>query len=175
MTFHKNFTSLSHYIHSLHLLNLENSNLYTNSESPKILISRSQKSRVFHDVGHENFVFKIFRIFYLNTDFFDLPPKFHIFTTLFLPPTSLEPYKIILLHKSSKSSNIDFKVTESYVFHDFRHGNFGVKIFCNFFRNIDLFPTFKHNFIYLSRFIISLHRLTLKIHTCTQIVKVLRY
>ena len=64
LTFHKDFTSLSHFIHPLHLLNLKNSNLYTN------LIVKTHKywflvlkSRVFQDVGHKNFGFKFFWIF----------------------------------------------------------------------------------------------------------------
>ena len=93
LSVNKNFTSLPLFIYPLHLLNLKNSYLYTNRQSPQILISRSQK----------------------------------VMFSMILGITIL-----------------------------------GSNFFVIFFRNIDLFPTFKQNSIYLSRFIISPHPLNLQ-------------
>ena len=63
----------------------------------------------------------------------EFPPKFHNFILFQLLSLSLKTPKFIHVHKSSKSSDIDFQVPKKHVIQDLMHENFRVKIFDDFF------------------------------------------
>ena len=102
--------------------------MFTNHQSHQILIFRSQKVVFFMFsmiLGMKILGSKFFVVFFSKHLFFlDIPLKFHIFISFQLPSLSLKPPKFIHIHKSSKSSDIDFQVPKSHVFHEFGHENF---------------------------------------------------
>ena len=92
------------------------------------------KSRIFHDFRYENLEVKIFCNFFSKYWLVpDLQTQFYLFISLHHLSTSLKTSKFIHALKSSKWSKIDFDVSKSHVFHDFRHENFWIKFFCKFF------------------------------------------
>ena len=95
-------------------------------------------------------------IFYKHIFCFDIKLIFQIFISLTLQSISLN--KFLHVHKSSKFPNFDFQVPKSHDFHYFGHNNFGIKIFCNFFKILfcfDLTPKF-HIFISIHMLFTSL-------------------
>ena len=83
-TSHQNFTSLSHLIYFLHLLNLKNLYLYTNRQSPQnlILVSRSQKVVFFMILSMEISVSNFFDFFSKHWFFLSFIWNSHFYRTL---------------------------------------------------------------------------------------------
>ena len=113
-----------------YLFNLPNSYMFTNHQSPQILIFRSLKVVFFMILGMKILKSKFFVSFSWNIDFARL---FTIISLFYLPSIFLKRTKYIHVLKLSKHSNIDFQITKNHVFHDFGHENFRVKIFREFF------------------------------------------